>query len=121
MKITVLDLQSVVGSAHHFRQSLELCPNQGNVSFVAGDFLKPGLPKADMYAISRVLHDSPEKNINLLLSNVFKSLPSGEQKLHKCEKMDGRRFGRGPGMKLKTEATPVISNPGYLTSPVISN
>ena len=38
MKITVCELQSVMDSAHHFHRSSEDCPNQGNVSYVVGDF-----------------------------------------------------------------------------------
>ncbi|KAJ7356228.1 hypothetical protein OS493_025981 [Desmophyllum pertusum] len=77
MKITVCDLQSVVDSAHHFRPSLEDCPNQGNVSYVVGNFFQPDLPKADLYVMSRILHDWTEEKVDLILSNVFKCLPSG--------------------------------------------
>ena len=79
MKITVCDMQSVVSSVHHFRPSREACCNQANVSFVVGDFFKPDLPKADLYVLSRVLHDWSEEKVDLILSNVFKSLPSGKE------------------------------------------
>jgi len=77
MKITVCDRQSVVDSAHHFQPSLEECPNQANVSYVVGDFFQPDLPKAELYVLSRILVDWPEEKVNLILSNVFKCLPSG--------------------------------------------
>ncbi|KAJ7356252.1 hypothetical protein OS493_026007 [Desmophyllum pertusum] len=77
MKITVCDLQSVVDSAYHFRPSLEDCPNQGNVSHVVGNFFQPDLPKADLYVMSRILHDWTKEKVDLILSNVFKCLPSG--------------------------------------------
>ncbi|KAL9973439.1 hypothetical protein ACROYT_G019901 [Oculina patagonica] len=77
MKITVCELQSAVDLAHHFRPSSEDCPNQGNVSYVVGNFFHSDLPKADLYVLSRILHDWPEEKVDFILSNVFKSLPSG--------------------------------------------
>ena len=79
MKITVCELQSVIDSAHHFRPSSEDCPNQGNVSYVAGDFFQSGLPKTDLYILCRILHDWTEDKVNLILSNVYKCLPSGKE------------------------------------------
>ena len=78
LKITVCDLESVVNASHHFRPSLEACPNQGNVSFAVEDFFKPDLPRADLYVLCRVLHDWPEDKIDLILSNVFNCSPSGK-------------------------------------------
>ena len=79
MKITVCDLQPVVTLTHHFRPSVEDCPNQVNVSFMIGDFFKPEtLPKADLYVLSRILHDWPEEKVELILDNVFNCLPSGK-------------------------------------------
>ena len=81
MKITVCDLQPVVGLAHHFRPSVEDCTYQVNVSFMIADFFKPEtLPKADLYVLSRILHDWSEEKIDLILSNVFHCLPSGKKK-----------------------------------------
>ena len=58
MKITVCDLESAVSLAHHFRPSVEACPNQANVSFAVGDFFKlETIPKAELYVLSHVLHD----------------------------------------------------------------
>ena len=77
MKITVCELQSVMDVAYHFCPSSEDCPNQGNVSYVVGNFLQPDLPKADLYILSRVLPDWPEEKVGLILSNVFKCLSPG--------------------------------------------
>ena len=79
MKITVCELQSVMDSAHHFRPSSEDCPNQGNVSYVVSDFFQPDLPKADLYVLCRILHDWTEDKVDLILSNVYKCLPSGKE------------------------------------------
>ena len=78
MKITVCELQSVMDSAHHFRPSSEDCPNQGNVSYVVGDFFQPYLPKADLYVLCRIIHDWTDDKVDLILSNVYKCLPSGK-------------------------------------------
>ncbi|CAH3184860.1 unnamed protein product [Porites lobata] len=78
MKITVCDLEPAVSLAHHFRPSVEACPNQANVSFAVGDFFKPEtIPKAELYVLSHVLHDWSEDKVDLILSNVYKCLPSG--------------------------------------------
>ena len=79
MKITVCELQSVMDSAHHFRPPSEDCPNQGNVSYVVGDFFQSDLPKADLYVLCRILHDWTEDKVDLILSNVYKYLPSGKE------------------------------------------
>ena len=77
MKITVCDLQSAVDLAHQFRPSSEDCPNQANVSYVVGDFFQPDLPKADLYVLCRISVDWSEEKVDVILLNVFKSLPSG--------------------------------------------
>ena len=78
MKVTVCDLESAVSLAHHFRPSVEACPNQANVSFAVGDFFKPEtIPKAELYVLSHVLQDWSEDRVDLILSNVYKCLPSG--------------------------------------------
>ncbi|CAH3026559.1 unnamed protein product [Porites evermanni] len=43
--------------AHHFRPSVEACPNQANVSFAVGDFFKPDtISKAELYVLSQHIH-----------------------------------------------------------------
>ncbi|XP_074620851.1 acetylserotonin O-methyltransferase-like [Acropora palmata] len=77
MKITVYDIQKVVDCASHFKPSLEDCPNQDNVTFNVGDFFQPDLPKADLYVLSRIVHDWPAEKVDVILSNVFNCMPSG--------------------------------------------
>lgn len=77
MKITVCEVQSVVDTARHFHPPLEDYPNQGNISYVVGNFFQTDLPKADLYILSRILHDWPIEKVELILSNVIKCLPSG--------------------------------------------
>ena len=77
MKITVLDLPQVVQCSSHFRPSKDECPNQDNVTFVEGDFFDGPLPTADLYVLTRVLHDWSDEKIDIILKNVYNSLPSG--------------------------------------------
>ncbi|XP_031554554.1 acetylserotonin O-methyltransferase-like [Actinia tenebrosa] len=77
MKITVLDLPSVVQNAPHFRPSIHECPNQHNVTFVAGDFFEPTLPAADLYVLTHILHLFTDDKVDTLLANIFANLPSG--------------------------------------------
>jgi acetylserotonin N-methyltransferase len=44
---------------------------------IEGDFSTDPLPKADLYALGRILHDWPEDKINLLLTKVCTALPAG--------------------------------------------
>jgi acetylserotonin N-methyltransferase len=47
------------------------------VHVVAGDFFKDPLPKGDVYALGRILHDWTEAKILLLLGRIHEHLPSG--------------------------------------------
>jgi len=44
---------------------------------IAGDFFTDPLPPADLYALSRILHDWSEPKIQKLLSKIYASLPPG--------------------------------------------
>jgi acetylserotonin N-methyltransferase len=45
------------------------------VSFAGGDFFAEDLPKADLYALGRILHDWDDGKIGMLLHKVFLALP----------------------------------------------
>ncbi|MEQ1824649.1 MAG: class I SAM-dependent methyltransferase [Pirellula sp.] len=47
------------------------------ISVVGGDFFVDELPKADLYALGRIVHDWSEEKIRRLLKRVFDALPSG--------------------------------------------
>lgn len=49
-----------------------LCPGT-----IAGDFFTDPLPEADLYSLSRVLHDWSEEKIRQLLSKIYAALPQG--------------------------------------------
>ncbi|KAM8748360.1 putative bifunctional dTTP/UTP pyrophosphatase/methyltransferase protein isoform 4-T7 [Acanthopagrus schlegelii] len=66
LSVTVFDLPAVVEMSEHFHP----LRTDNRVSFVAGDFFKDELPKADLYILARILHDWPDEKVHLLLSKI---------------------------------------------------
>uniref|UniRef100_A0A8D3CLU8 Acetylserotonin O-methyltransferase-like n=1 Tax=Scophthalmus maximus TaxID=52904 RepID=A0A8D3CLU8_SCOMX len=66
LSVTVFDLPAVVEMNQHFHPLHE----DNRVSFVAGDFFKDELPKADLYILARILHDWPDEKVHMLLSKI---------------------------------------------------
>ena len=52
-------------------------PERDRVTMVGGDFFADVLPKGDVYALSRILHDWTEEKILKLLQRIYDALPSG--------------------------------------------
>ncbi|XP_051565375.1 probable bifunctional dTTP/UTP pyrophosphatase/methyltransferase protein [Myxocyprinus asiaticus] len=72
LSVIVFDLPQVIEMRRHFQ------PKQENdrVLFVAGDFFKDDLPKADLYILARILHDWSDEKLDILLSKLSKiSMP----------------------------------------------
>uniref|UniRef100_A0A8C0HQ46 Acetylserotonin O-methyltransferase like n=1 Tax=Buteo japonicus TaxID=224669 RepID=A0A8C0HQ46_9AVES len=67
LKVTVFDLPEVIANTSHFQPSGQ---HTAQVTFVSGDFFKDNLPEADLYILSRILHDWPDEKIHVLLSKV---------------------------------------------------
>ncbi|NXJ27251.1 ASML protein, partial [Dicrurus megarhynchus] len=67
LKVTVFDLPEVIANTSYFQPSGQ---HTAPVTFVSGDFFKDNLPEADLYILSRVLHDWPDEKIHVLLSKV---------------------------------------------------
>ncbi|XP_051492560.1 probable bifunctional dTTP/UTP pyrophosphatase/methyltransferase protein isoform X2 [Apus apus] len=67
LKVTVFDLPEVIANTSYFEPSGQ---HTAPVTFVSGDFFKDNLPEADLYILSRVLHDWPDEKIHVLLSKV---------------------------------------------------
>ncbi|KAH0624666.1 hypothetical protein JD844_032346 [Phrynosoma platyrhinos] len=67
MKVTVFDRPDVIASVPSFQPSGQ---NTNQVSFTSGDFFKDNLPEADLYILSRILHDCSEEKIHTLLSKI---------------------------------------------------
>jgi len=47
------------------------------IEVIGGDFFHDDLPKADLYALGRIVHDWSEPKIRTLLKRIFSALPSG--------------------------------------------
>ncbi|NXK89073.1 ASML protein, partial [Formicarius rufipectus] len=67
LKVTVFDLPEVIANTSSFQPSGQ---HTQRVTFVSGDFFKDSLPEADLYILSRVLHDWPDEKIHVLLSKI---------------------------------------------------
>ncbi|NXR57496.1 ASML protein, partial [Rhadina sibilatrix] len=67
LKVTVFDLPEVIANISYFQPSGQ---HTAPVTFVSGDFFKDNLPEADLYILSRVLHDWPDEKIHVLLSKI---------------------------------------------------
>ncbi|KAM8854725.1 putative bifunctional dTTP/UTP pyrophosphatase/methyltransferase protein isoform 1-T3 [Spinachia spinachia] len=66
LSVTVFDLPTVVELSDRFRP----LHADNRVSFLAGDFFKDKLPKADLYVLTRILHDWSDEKVHILLSKV---------------------------------------------------
>jgi acetylserotonin O-methyltransferase len=70
----VFDLAAAVPLAHEI---VGASPVKDRIRVVAGDFFQDELPKADLYALGRILHDWTEAKCEKLLARIFDALPSG--------------------------------------------
>uniref|UniRef100_A0A9J7ZED2 Acetylserotonin O-methyltransferase-like n=1 Tax=Cyprinus carpio carpio TaxID=630221 RepID=A0A9J7ZED2_CYPCA len=73
LSVIVFDLPQVIEMRRHFQ------PKEADdrVSFVAGDFFKDDLPKADLYILARILHDWSDEKLDVLLSKLSKMCTPG--------------------------------------------
>jgi acetylserotonin N-methyltransferase len=74
LSAAVFDLPAVVEFA---REIVAQSPVSGRVDLIAGDFFSDPLPKADLYAVGRILHDWSEDKIRRLLKKMYAQLPAG--------------------------------------------
>nr|XP_033804911.1 probable bifunctional dTTP/UTP pyrophosphatase/methyltransferase protein [Geotrypetes seraphini]XP_033804912.1 probable bifunctional dTTP/UTP pyrophosphatase/methyltransferase protein [Geotrypetes seraphini] len=74
LRVTVFDLPHVIENVSSF-QPLGQCAAQ--VAFTKGDFFKDNLPEADLYILSRVLHDCSDEKLHTLLTKVSDSCKPG--------------------------------------------
>ncbi|XP_053562403.1 probable bifunctional dTTP/UTP pyrophosphatase/methyltransferase protein isoform X2 [Bombina bombina] len=67
MEVTVLDFPEVIQNISNFQpQGLE----SSRLKYTPGNFLKDNLPRADLYILSRIVHDLPEGKLNCLLEKI---------------------------------------------------
>ncbi|MGI8960275.1 MAG: methyltransferase [Bryobacteraceae bacterium] len=71
---TVLDLARVEPFA---RPHISRSRAAERIKFVAGDFFEDALPKGDLYALGRIVHDWGEPQIAALLRKIHDALPAG--------------------------------------------
>jgi acetylserotonin O-methyltransferase len=69
LSVALMELPPVIEFARHLTGT--------RVELIVGDFFKDPLPPADLYALSRILHDWGEEKIRKLLSRIHAALPSG--------------------------------------------
>jgi acetylserotonin O-methyltransferase len=70
----VFDLPHVVETA---RAQVSKSPASSRIDVIAGDFFHDELPEADLFAMSRILHDWSEDKIHPLLTKIYQRLPPG--------------------------------------------
>jgi acetylserotonin N-methyltransferase len=74
LQATVFDLPSVVPFA---QEQIHQCNLSARIKVVAGDFFKDPLPPADLFVLSRIIHDWNEAKIHPFVRKLFKALPEG--------------------------------------------
>ncbi|XP_054979585.1 probable bifunctional dTTP/UTP pyrophosphatase/methyltransferase protein isoform X2 [Sorex araneus] len=74
LTVTVFDLPEVVQHAEGVQPA---GPWTERVSFRAGDFFQDALPQADLYVLSRVLHNWADDRVHSLLSRIARSCRPG--------------------------------------------
>ncbi|XP_072300981.1 probable bifunctional dTTP/UTP pyrophosphatase/methyltransferase protein [Eucyclogobius newberryi] len=75
MSVIVFDLAAVVEMRERFQ--LKHMDTDSRVSFVAGDFFKDDLPKADLYVLARILHDWSDEKVDILLKKIAERCTPG--------------------------------------------
>jgi acetylserotonin N-methyltransferase len=74
LQATVFDLPSVVPFA---QEQIHQCNLSARIKVEAGDFFEDPLPSADLFALSRIIHDWNETKIHPFLRKLFRTLPQG--------------------------------------------
>jgi acetylserotonin O-methyltransferase len=88
------------------KEIIGLSPVKDRVSVVAGDFFETDLPKADLYALGRILHDWTAVKCQKLLKRIVAALPTGgglliaEKMLH--EDKIGPRWANSQDLNMLT-------------------
>jgi len=74
LQAVVFDLPQVIDSA---RTQIRQSAIASRVEVAAGDFFRDALPEADLFAMSRIIHDWSEEKIHPLLAKIYERLPAG--------------------------------------------
>ncbi|XP_036127406.1 probable bifunctional dTTP/UTP pyrophosphatase/methyltransferase protein [Molossus molossus] len=95
LKVTVFDLPEVIEDVKRFQPN---GPQTEQVTFVPGDFFKDRLPEADLYILSRILHDWSDEKVHELLSRVSGSCKPGGCLLVAESTLDEEKQAARPGL-----------------------
>jgi acetylserotonin N-methyltransferase len=93
LRAVVFDLARVMEVA---REEVALSEARDRIELVAGDFFAGEIPPADLYAVSRILHDWPEHRIKRLLKKIRDRLPPGGALLILEKLLDEDKSGPTP-------------------------
>ncbi len=74
LKASVFDLPAVLNVT---REVIDGASLSDRIDTVGGDFFADPFPKADLYALGRILHDWTRAKIDLLLKKIYETLPEG--------------------------------------------
>lgn len=75
LRAVVFDLTQVIEAA---RVQIGKSPIASpRIEVMAGDFFRDELPEADLFALSRIVHDWSEDKIHALLNRIYQRLPAG--------------------------------------------
>ncbi|XP_026232894.1 probable bifunctional dTTP/UTP pyrophosphatase/methyltransferase protein isoform X1 [Anabas testudineus] len=125
LSVTVFDLPAVVEMSDHFHP----LHTNSRVSFVAGDFFKDDLPKADLYILARILHDWPDEKVHVLLRKIADACAPGCGLLLSEIFLDEDRRGPSRGLlqalsmsegkqRSSTEYSLLLKSHGFVTAHV---
>ncbi len=71
---SVFDLPAVLNVS---REVIDAAGLSARIDTIGGDFFADPFPKADLFALGRILHDWTRAKIDLLLKKIYESLPEG--------------------------------------------
>uniref|UniRef100_F6Q8S7 Acetylserotonin O-methyltransferase like n=1 Tax=Monodelphis domestica TaxID=13616 RepID=F6Q8S7_MONDO len=92
LHVTVFELPDVIENISCFQP---LGQGSSRITFTPGDFFKDNIPKADLYILSRILHDWSDDKIDILLSKISDTCKPGSGLLLAEMVLDKkRRHGR---------------------------
>jgi acetylserotonin N-methyltransferase len=74
LRAVVFDLPQVIEGA---RIGVNSSRVPERIDLLAGDFFRDELPEADLFAMSRIVHDWSEDKIEALLTKIYRRLPAG--------------------------------------------
>ncbi|XP_072283753.1 probable bifunctional dTTP/UTP pyrophosphatase/methyltransferase protein [Pyxicephalus adspersus] len=74
MQVCVFDLPEIIQNVSKFQPEKS---DSSRIIFTSGNFLDDALPKANLYILSRVLHDLPEDKLHHLLRKVSEACNPG--------------------------------------------